>query len=199
MKKVKTAAGTLSALLLGACVNGEAPAADAAGVRGARVEISATLKCPIPMAKDVSKDVATAAMYLAAPGIESMKDCDPGELGPICTALIMTRITCTWENMNLGGQELTESLWHGQGYSEGEIAVAEEGYDSGLLASGDRYLSRWSEFMLPGKTIAVWRLVFGTGSLAGIAGQAIVECPPSGGASVETCTVKGWYSLPKVD
>lgn len=199
MTKLNTAMGTLSVLLLCACMNGEAPAADETESGNIKGTIAATLKCPIPMAKGISPDVSTATVYPTAPGIENMTECDMQELGPLCTSLIMTRITCTWENMTLGGQELTESLWHGQGYREGTIAVAEEGYDSGILPSGDRYLSRWSEFQLPDKTIAVWRLVFGTGKLAGITGQAVIECPPAEGVSIETCTVEGWYSLPKAD
>lgn len=160
--------------------------------------ISATLSCPIPGANGVSPDVSTATVYLAAPGIETIDECDLASLGPICSSLIMTNITCTWENMALGNQILTESLWHGQGFKQGDIAIAEEGYDSGILPNGARYLSRWSEFQLPGKTTAVWTLEFGTEELAGITGQATIECPPSSG-SIEVCSVNGWYSLPGYD
>lgn len=184
---------------MAACKSVSATASEESGAQGDKLEISATLKCPIPRAPGVSPDVSTAATYLATPGIDSIADCDVSELGPLCTTLIMTRITCTWEDMNLGGQAVTQSLWHGQGYREGDIAVAENGYDSGLLASGDRYLSRWSEFQLPEKTIAIWDLVFGTGDLSGITGQAVIECPPAVGTSIETCSVKGWYSLPPAD
>lgn len=186
-------------LLASACQSGSVNASDTADKPGTRVEIAATLKCPIPGAKGIDPAVSTAATYLTAPGIDSMADCDMAELGPLCTTLIMTRITCTWEGMQLGGQTLKQSLWHGQGFREGDIAVAEEGYDAGLLVSGDRYLSRWSEFQLPDKTIAIWNLVFGTGGLAGITGQAVIECPPAEGSSIETCNVKGWYSLPASD
>jgi hypothetical protein len=190
---------SLFVLLPSACMSDDVPAADEAMANGTRMEISATLKCPIPRAQGVSPEVSTAATYLVAPGVESINDCDLSKLGPICTTLIMTRITCTWEDMKFGDQELTQSLWHGQGYREGDVAVAEQGYDSGQLASGDRYLSRWSEFQLPNKTIAIWSPVFGTGKLAGIAGQAVIECPPAEGVSIETCTVQGWYSLPEAD
>jgi hypothetical protein len=196
MIKLKIPLVIMLFLLMAAC---KSTASDKPDTGGTRMEISATLKCPIPGAPHVNPDVSTAATYLTAPGIDSIADCDMSELGPMCTTLIMTRITCTWEDMDLGGQELTQSLWHGQGYREGDIAIAEEGYDSGLLASGDRYLSRWSEFQLPEKTIAIWKLVFGTGGLSGITGQAVIECPPAVGTSIETCSIKGWYSLPSAD
>jgi hypothetical protein len=207
MIKQMTVVATLCVLVLGACVSAGLPAKEPAQGApgngqvdgcGDRMEISATLTCPIPGLAD--EKVATASVYLAAPGFDRIEDCDLNELGPICRTLIMTRITCTWENMKLGDQELTESLWHGQGYREGAIAIAEEGYDSGLLPSGDRYLSRWSEFQLPDKTIAVWTPVFGTGNLAGITGKAVIECPPAPkGSPTETCSVKGCYSLPSSD
>ena len=187
------------AFLSVACVSGGATADGQTQTQHTKTEVSATVRCPIPRAPGVSPDVSQAATYLVAPGIESISDCDTGELGPICTTVIMTQITCTWEDLVLGDQEVTQSLWHGQGYREGDIAVAEQGYDSGLLASGDRYLSRWSEFQLPDKTIAIWNLVFGTGKLAGISGQLVIECPPAEGASIETCSAQGWYSLPEAD
>jgi hypothetical protein len=199
MIKQFSAAAALCALLPVTGVSGGVPDSSDGLNCADRKVISATLKCPIPRAPGVSEDVSTAATYLAGPGFKKMADCDPAELGPICTTLIMTRITCTWEDMKFGEQELSESLWHGQGYREGDIAVAEEGYDSGLLASGDRYLARWSEFQLPGKTIAIWNPIFGTGKLAGINGQAVIECPPAEGSSIETCTVRGCYSLPGTD
>ena len=199
MTKLIIPAAIAASLLATACKSDSLNASDSADKLASKVEISATLKCPIPGAKGVDPAVSTAATFLTAPGIETMADCDTNELGPLCTTLIMTRITCTWEGMELGGQTLKDSLWHGQGYREGDIAVAEEGYDAGLLASGDRYLSRWSEFQLPDKTIAIWILTFGTGGLTGITGQAVIECPPAVDTSIETCQVKGWYSLPSTD
>lgn len=154
-------------------------------------KITARLNCPIP--GKVPENVSKAVAFKVGP-----TPCDYAELGDICRTLIMTEITCTWDGLELGGQTISKSLWHGQGYTEGDgsKSVVTSGYDWGVAANGDNYLSRWTETMAPELIKATWTLVSGTGSLQGITGVATIECePPKPTDSVEECVVTGSYTL----
>ena len=192
-RRLKITAAFVFALALGQSAVGSGDYK--AGSLPVKKIIDATVYCPVPTGKSPDADMA---QFQVGP-----KDCKAEELGPICRILIMTQLKCTWDRLELGGQVVKSSVWHGQGYSEGSFAVANEGYDTGQLPSGDYYLSRWSEFMLPGEIVAIWAPVFGTGGLSGIAGQATVNCDApakvqtdDGEKILEKCSVKGWYSLP---
>jgi len=154
--------------------------------------IQATLKCPIPGKHP--KEISQAVPFSVGPS-----PCDYHVLGDICRTLIMTEITCTWEGLSLGGQRFSKSLWHGQGYTEGDgsKSVVTQGYDWGVSGAGDNYLARWTETMAPGLITANWNLVFGTGSLDGIIGEAVISCdPPKPVDTMEVCNVSGTYRLP---
>jgi hypothetical protein len=154
--------------------------------------ISATLKCPIPGRNPES--VSKAVAYHVGPA-----PCDYATMGDICRTVIMTEMTCNWEGLELGGEPVTDSLWHGQGYTEGDgvNSIVTSGYDWGVTASGDNYLSRWTEIIAPDLITAEWTIVFGTGSLQGIVGEAAIVCDPPPGPTdkIEVCSVTGSYSL----
>src|SRR6185295_8729799 len=113
--------------------------------------------------------------------------------------LLMTEEPCTWTGITLAGQALTNSVMHGQGYMQGTSGRVIGGYDWGVVANGDSYLSRWTERLdfAKGQVTATWTLVQGTGSLKGITGDAQISCKPPGPTdTVEVCTVSGAYRLP---
>jgi len=155
--------------------------------------IDATLRCPIPGKNPES--VSKAVSYHVGPS-----PCDYATLGKICRTLVMTEITCTWEGFELGGEPVTKSLWHGQGYWEGDNskAVVTSGYDWGTTTHGDNYLSRWTEVITAESIAANWTLVHGTGGLQGVTGNATIVCPPTKPTdTMEVCKVSGTYELPQ--
>ena len=152
--------------------------------------MSGTLMCPIPS----RNPAGTSTVYPVGP-----QPCDVATLGEACRFAVLTQEHCTWTGITLGGQPLTSSVMHGQGYLQGEIGRVASGYDWGTLPNGDSYLARWNEQLdlQSGKVSATWTLVLGTGTLKGITGQAKFACAtPAPTDLVETCTVTGSYSLP---
>jgi len=162
-------------------------------------KISATLKCPIPNSNEnlQTPDAQTKTYFVMG------SPCSPesaGTRGEFCRALIMTQLTCTWEGFELGGQVISKSLMHGQGYMEGDYSKAsvDNGYDWGQTAAGDQYLARWIETMSPTSITGTWTLTQGSGALEGISGEAFITCEvPKAGDIVEVCQATGSYSLPK--
>jgi hypothetical protein len=176
--------------------SGQTPAVQKAAParRGAATPFTAKLMCPIPAAAK-TPDVAQSVVWPVGP-----TPCDPRVLGEACKSLVMTQEHCRWEGMTLGGQALTESLMHGQGYLDGASGKATTGYDWGTVANGDSYLSRWTETIdfTAKKISGTWTLVLGTGTLKGITGQARIQCAmPAQTDTVEVCTVTGSYRLPR--
>jgi len=123
---------------------------------------------------------------------------DNGSLGPSSVTLALAQNVCTWEGFQIDGQDVTESLMTGVGpfFSDGTWSA--EGYDFGVLASGDHYLAKWSEKGDPIRIRGTWKLLMGTGSLDGITGEASFEEPaPKAGDTSVVATVTGWYRLPR--
>jgi hypothetical protein len=163
------------------------PTADATSGQGGGTPFTAKLSCPIPGRN--SETVAAAIAYRAGP--RPPAPC----VGEACRTLIMTELHCTWDGFALGGQALTTSLMHGQGYMQGDAGSA-TGYDWGTLANGDSYLSRWTETLSATAITGTWTVVLGTGSLQGLTGHATIQCVPPGPTDTnESCTVTGTYSL----
>jgi hypothetical protein len=153
---------------------------------------TAKVSCPIPV-RDKPTPTASITVWPVGP-----TPCDESTLGEACRLVAMTQLQCSWDGLTLGGQAVTTSMWHGQGYLQGSTGAVTTGYDWGTAANGASYLSRWTETITPEKITAKWTLVLGTGTLTGIAGQAAIDCaPPKSGDTVEVCSVTGSYSLPK--
>jgi hypothetical protein len=145
------------------------------------VNFSATLICPIgdPERNRISKFQV-----------------DNGELGSDGVSLVLAQNVCTWEGFQINGVDVTGSVMTGFGPSYQNGLWSAEGYDFGLLANGDRYLAKWSEKGDRTGVRGSWKLLMGTGSIAGITGEATFEerAPQPGDTSVRA-TVTGWYIL----
>ena len=164
------------------------PAAAPSRTSGA-TPFRAKLSCPIPGRGAPTE--ATAVAWRVGPPPPA--PC----AGEACRTLIMTQEHCTWDGFAIGGQAVVTSLMHGQGYMEGTGGNA-SGYDWGTVANGDSYLSRWTEALSPGGISGTWTVVFGTGSLQGLTGNATIDCTPPGQSdTVEVCNVAGAYTLPR--
>jgi len=162
--------------------------------RGEKVEFSAVnvfagdnnanLSFPLPVAADV---YARVRQGLAGPtalcGI------------PVTTAALLQNMT-TYENFEIAGHKVVASIVTGMHVEYADGHTEGTGFEWGILDSGDHYLSEIHETMVDQHTRGTWKLIYGSGVLAGIEGEASYTNNPKPGLKAVRSHLDGYYVLP---
>jgi hypothetical protein len=112
------------------------------------------------------------------------------------TTITLLQNVCQYQGFQIDGAWVIGSIVTGTltRYPDGKrLAV---GYEWGALDSGDHWLAEVSERGDAKGTVGTWKLLYGTGRLAGIEGEAAYENHPKAGATVVRSKLTGWYSIP---
>ena len=141
--------------------------------------------------------------YLApiAPDIFSQAQQQPGAMAALCgipvTAMTLMQHFCRYEDFEIGGVRVIGSVATGTMVAFADGHKESNGYEWGVLESGDHFLSELHErveadFTTNGK----WKLIYGSGELAGIQGEATYSSRPQPGVKEGRSNLEGYYILP---
>ncbi len=131
-----------------------------------------------------------------APSVSVAPDaCAADKKGPAGIVLTLVQNVCGYEDFSINGVAVAGSVVTGLKTSFPDGTWTADGYEWGCLTNGERFLSKIFERGDAKGTHGTWKLLEGTGSLAGIAGEAAYTNAPKAGDRIVVSTLTGWYSL----
>jgi hypothetical protein len=135
-----------------------------------------------------------------APDVYFKAQQQPGGMTALCgvpvIAVTLLQNLCGYENFEIAGMRVIGSIVTGMLVAFADGHREANGYEWGLLEGGDHYLSQVSERLDADGTTGTWKLLYGSGNLAGIQGEASYTNHPQPGEKVVRSNLDGYYVLP---